>query len=70
MTSLVVLTLFKDYIATTIEIPLIMPRTTTLAGGAGIALALTIGVGGIAALYPAIDYSRLEPYDAMRSGDL
>lgn len=68
--SWVVLTLFQDYIAMLVQIPLIMPRTTTLAGGAGTALALTIGIGGLAALYPAIHYSRMEPYDAMRSGDL
>jgi ABC-type antimicrobial peptide transport system permease subunit len=47
-----------------------MPRTTTLASGAGTALALTVVIGGLAALYPAVHYSRMEPYDAMRSGDL
>jgi putative ABC transport system permease protein len=68
--SAVLLTLFQDYIAMLVQIPLIMPRTTTLAGGAGTALLLTIGIGGLAALYPAVHYSRMEPYDAMRSGDL
>jgi putative ABC transport system permease protein len=70
VTSWGVLILFQDYISMMVQIPLIMPRTTTLTEGAGIALALTIGIGGIAALYPAIHYSRMEPYDAMRSGDL
>jgi putative ABC transport system permease protein len=68
--SWALLLLFQDYISIMLRIPLIMPRTTTLTEGAGIALALTIGIGGIAALYPAIHYSRMEPYDAMRSGDL
>ncbi len=39
LVSLVVLTLFQNYIAMLVQIPLIMPRTTTLAGGVGIALA-------------------------------
>ncbi len=68
--SWVLLTLFQDYIAMLVQIPLIMPRTTTLASGAGTALALTVVIGGLAALYPAVHYSRMEPYDAMRSGDL
>ena len=70
LVSWVVLTLFQNYISMLVQIPLIMPRTTTLAEGVGIALVLTIGIGGLAALYPAVHYSRMEPYDAMRSGDL
>ncbi|MDD1695307.1 MAG: ABC transporter permease [Methanoregula sp.] len=65
-----VLILFQNYISMVVQIPLIMPNLTTLAWAAGTTLALTIGIGGIAALYPAIHYSRMEPYDAMRSGDL
>ena len=68
--SWVILVLFQKYISIITWIPLSIPSPVSFLLTAGTALAVTIIVGGLAALYPAIRSALMEPYAAMRSGEL
>ncbi len=64
--SFTVIALFQDAIAAALQIPFLMPGPAGIAWEAGGALVLAIGIGGIAALYPAHRSSRADPYESMR----
>jgi putative ABC transport system permease protein len=62
--------LFQELIGSLIHIPLTIPHITDLISISLTALILTIVVGGIASLYPAYRSATIEPYTAIRSGEL
>ena len=64
-----ILVLFQDFIAITLKIPFNVPSPLTVLINGGSALVLTIAIGGIASLYPAILVNRSEPYDTIRKGE-
>lgn len=65
-----ILALFQQYIAIAARIPLAIPSVGSLVALAGFSFIVTVAVGGIAALYPAVRSARMDPYEAMRSGEL
>jgi putative ABC transport system permease protein len=65
----VTLTLFQDFIAISLKIPLIMPSLPALLVDAGTPLILCAAIGGISSLYPAILINRSDPYDTIRKGE-
>jgi putative ABC transport system permease protein len=69
-TAWILLIMFKNYISVVVGIPLLMPGIGSLTYGAGMAIVLTVGIGAVAALYPSVQSARMEPYEAMRSGEL
>ena len=68
--SWIILVMFQGYIAVITKVPLSIPSTISLATITGQAFILTVAVGGLAALYPAYRSATIEPYEAMRSGEL
>ncbi len=64
----VILLAFQDYVAVSLKIPFTMPSPLSILAGAGTALALSVIIGGISSLYPAIRASRSEPYETIRKG--
>ena len=68
--SWVLLIMFQSYIAIMTRIPLAIPSAWSLLSVAGIAFIITVVVGGLAALYPAVRSALMEPYEAIRSGEL
>jgi putative ABC transport system permease protein len=64
-----ILVIFQDFIAITLKIPFNIPSLMTLVITGANALFLTIAVGGIASLYPAILVNRSEPYESIRKGE-
>lgn len=64
----IVLVAFQDFVAISLKIPFTIPASLAILTDAGIALALAVGIGGIASLYPAILISRREPYEIIRKG--
>jgi putative ABC transport system permease protein len=64
-----ILIIFQDFIAITLKIPFNVPSLVTFVITAASALLLTIAIGGIASLYPAILINRSEPYESIRKGE-
>jgi putative ABC transport system permease protein len=60
----------EGFIATALNIPYIQPTLTTIGSLIGIAIGLAAAIGVLAAVYPASRISRIDPYDAVRSGEL
>jgi putative ABC transport system permease protein len=60
---------FQDFIAFTFKIPFIIPPPGTILIEVASTLLLSIGIGGLSSLYPAIIISRSEPYESIRKGD-
>jgi putative ABC transport system permease protein len=67
VTSIVIM-VFKDLITTSLGIPFLWPSIVVLAVQVGMVAMAAIAIGGLAALYPAYRTSRLEPYEAIRTG--
>ena len=68
--SAILLLSFQNYLSVTLAIPLTVPATGSLLFSAGATVILTTGIGGIAALFPAVMAAGTEPYSAIRSGEL
>ena len=68
--SWAILYLFQDFIASLASVPVSIPSSGTLITGLFSALLLTIAIGGLASLYPSVRSALMEPYDAMRCGEL
>ena len=68
--SWIVLILFQGYIAEVTRIPLSMPVVSSLVSISAVTFIVTVAVGGFAALYPAVRSALMEPYEAIRSGEL
>lgn len=63
-----VLVFFQDFIAFTLKVPFNVPSPLTIIIIGGTALVISVGIGGIASLYPAFLINRSEPYDTIRKG--
>jgi putative ABC transport system permease protein len=68
--SLIVVTALQSYISAVTKVPLISPDIGNLVVLIGSSLVITILVGALAAFYPAYKSAVIEPYTAIRSGDL
>lgn len=64
-----ILILFQDFIAISLQIPLIIPAAPALLIAGGSALLLCAGIGGISSLYPAVLIIRTDPYETIRKGE-
>jgi putative ABC transport system permease protein len=67
--SLLLIANFQGLITQSLAIPFLWPSLTVIVAESFLAIALAVGVGGLAALYPAFKSSRLEPYEAIRKGE-
>lgn len=65
-----ILSQFVPFITASLEVPFLWPSVWTTVAEAGAAILLVIGVAGTAALYPAYRSSRMEPYEAIRKGEV
>lgn len=68
--SWVILFMFQEYIAQLAQVPMSVPAFSSLLPIFSLALFTSVTVGGLASLYPALNASMMEPYEALRSGEL
>jgi putative ABC transport system permease protein len=68
--SWIILVLFQSYISVVTRIPLSIPAPSSLISISILTFVVTVAVGGLAALYPAVRSALMEPYEAIRSGEL
>ena len=59
---------FQNLIMASLGIPFLWPSVLQLTIDIGLVGIAAVAIGGLASLYPAIRASRLDPYDAIRSG--
>jgi putative ABC transport system permease protein len=64
----VIIAMFQNLIMTSLGIPFLWPPALQLVFDIGLVGIAAVAIGGLASLYPAIKASRLDPYDAIRSG--
>jgi putative ABC transport system permease protein len=62
--------LFEPLIISSLQMPFLWPSIGTMVVNVTITVLVAVGVGGAAALIPAYNSSRLEPYDAIRRSEL
>ena len=67
--SAVIILLFQDFIALSLKIPFIIPSPLAILVNGITALILCAVIGGIAALYPAIQINRSDSYETIRKGE-
>ena len=60
---------FQNLIALNLQIPFLWPSISQTLSEVGMVLVLVAGAVTLAALYPAVKNSQIEPYDAIRSGE-
>jgi putative ABC transport system permease protein len=68
--SWIILVMFQSYISVMTRIPLSIPAVSSLVSISLLTFVVTVAVGGIAAFYPAVRSALMEPYEAIRSGEL
>ena len=68
--SWIILVLFQSYISVMTRIPLSIPAVSSLVSISVLTFVITVAVGGLAALYPAVRSALMEPFEAIRSGEL
>jgi putative ABC transport system permease protein len=68
--SWIILVMFQSYISVMTRIPLSIPTVSSLVSISVLTFVITVAVGGLAALYPAVRSALMEPYEAIRSGEL
>ena len=68
--SWIILVMFQSYISVMTRIPLSIPAVSSLVSISVLTFIVTVAVGGLAALYPAVRSALMEPYEAIRSGEL
>jgi putative ABC transport system permease protein len=59
---------FQEPIANNLNISFLWPSMITVISEMTLALALAVGLAGVAAIWPAYRASKMEPYDAIRKG--
>jgi putative ABC transport system permease protein len=64
----IIIAAFQNLIMVSLGIPFLWPSLIQLAFDVGLVGLAAVAIGGLASLYPAIKASRLDPYDAIRSG--
>jgi putative ABC transport system permease protein len=64
-----ILVSFQDFVAFTFKIPFMIPSPVTMLVDGGSTLLLSIGIGGLSSLYPAVIITHSEPYESIRKGD-
>jgi len=62
-------TSFKNMVVKVLEVPYLLPTTGDIISLGIITLVLSVFIGVISALYPALISSRMEPYEAIRAGE-
>ncbi|MDD1695743.1 MAG: ABC transporter permease [Methanoregula sp.] len=67
--SAIILVMFQDFIASSLKIPFIIPSPLAILVNGITALILCAVIGGIAALYPAIQINRSDSYETIRKGE-
>ncbi len=67
--AMLFLVAFQDLIATALKIPFITPSFSAILSDSAIAIILSIVIGGIASIWPAVVISRTEPYECIRGGE-
>ena len=67
--AIVILIGFQDFIGFALKIPFFVPSFSAIVEDGGIALILSIVIGGISALYPAYLISHSEAYESIRKGE-
>ncbi len=66
--SVIALVSLSEPISLILQIPIIVPSASQIVPGCIIAMAAVVGIGGVAAFYPAFRSSRMEIYEIIRSG--
>ena len=64
-----ILVFFQDFIAFSLKVPFSIPSPLSMIVNGGSALLLSILIGGLSSLYPAILINRSEPYTTIRRGE-
>ena len=64
-----ILVSFQDFVAFTFKIPFMIPSPVAMLVDGGSTLLLSIGIGGLSSLYPAVIITHSEPYESIRKGE-
>ncbi|HEX3002162.1 MAG TPA: FtsX-like permease family protein, partial [Methanoregula sp.] len=67
--ALVLLVAFQDLVAFSLKIPFAAPSPVTTLSAAAVTLLITLGICGIASIYPAIRIGNRQLYETIRKGE-